>query len=141
MVHLSSLPPLRELWEPLRVWPLVSHTLYGAGIGSWLAVLRLSWIGRFPITVEGLILAVLPPHQVWDIVGTELKLKKELTGLNHWVRALVASQNHLYSGSYQTIKVSVLSDAPPAAASLCSLGRRFHQLFSLLCSRSGTSGT
>lgn len=43
--------------------------------------------------------------QVWDIVGTELKLKKELTGLNHWVRALVASQNHLYSGSYQTIKV------------------------------------
>lgn len=44
--------------------------------------------------------------QVWDIVSTELKLKKELTGLNHWVRALVASQNHLYSGSYQTIKVS-----------------------------------
>uniref|UniRef100_A0A671R352 E3 ubiquitin-protein ligase TRAF7 n=1 Tax=Sinocyclocheilus anshuiensis TaxID=1608454 RepID=A0A671R352_9TELE len=43
--------------------------------------------------------------KVWDIVGTELKLKKELTGLNHWVRALVASQNHLYSGSYQTIKV------------------------------------
>lgn len=42
---------------------------------------------------------------MWDIVGTELKLKKELTGLNHWVRALVASQNHLYSGSYQTIKV------------------------------------
>ncbi|MFT7812099.1 E3 ubiquitin-protein ligase TRAF7-like [Arapaima gigas] len=42
---------------------------------------------------------------VWDIVGTELKLKKELTGLNHWVRALVASQNHLYSGSYQTIKI------------------------------------
>lgn len=38
-------------------------------------------------------------------MGTELKLKKELTGLNHWVRALVASQNHLYSGSYQTIKV------------------------------------
>uniref|UniRef100_A0A3Q2PYT2 TNF receptor-associated factor 7 n=1 Tax=Fundulus heteroclitus TaxID=8078 RepID=A0A3Q2PYT2_FUNHE len=45
--------------------------------------------------------------KVWDIVGTELKLKKELTGLNHWVRALVASQNHLYSGSYQTIKVYV----------------------------------
>lgn len=43
---------------------------------------------------------------MWDIVSTELKLKKELTGLNHWVRALVASQNHLYSGSYQTIKVS-----------------------------------
>lgn len=49
---------------------------------------------------------------MWDIVGTELKLKKELTGLNHWVRALVASQNHLYSGSYQTIKVS-------AAATRC----------------------
>lgn len=48
--------------------------------------------------------------QVWDIVGTELKLKKELTGLNHWVRALVASQNHLYSGSYQTIKVSKTRD-------------------------------
>uniref|UniRef100_A0A673A8Q5 E3 ubiquitin-protein ligase TRAF7 n=1 Tax=Sphaeramia orbicularis TaxID=375764 RepID=A0A673A8Q5_9TELE len=43
--------------------------------------------------------------KVWDILGTELKLKKELTGLNHWVRALVASQNHLYSGSYQTIKI------------------------------------
>lgn len=47
--------------------------------------------------------------QVWDIVGTELKLKKELTGLNHWVRALVASQNYLYSGSYQTIKVSLVA--------------------------------
>ncbi|XP_064820759.1 E3 ubiquitin-protein ligase TRAF7 [Oncorhynchus masou masou] len=43
--------------------------------------------------------------KVWDIVGTELKLKKELTGLNHWVRALVSAQNHLYSGSYQTIKI------------------------------------
>ncbi|KAG8506388.1 E3 ubiquitin-protein ligase TRAF7 [Galemys pyrenaicus] len=42
---------------------------------------------------------------VWDIVGTELKLKKELTGLNHWVRALVAAQSYLYSGSYQTIKI------------------------------------
>lgn len=51
-------------------------------------------------------LCVCACFQVWDIVGTELKLKKELTGLNHWVRALVASQNHLYSGSYQTIKVS-----------------------------------
>lgn len=46
-----------------------------------------------------------PLPQVWDIVGTELKLKKELTGLNHWVRALVAAQTYLYSGSYQTIKV------------------------------------
>ncbi|MGH0142020.1 UNVERIFIED_CONTAM: hypothetical protein FKN15_030019 [Acipenser sinensis] len=43
--------------------------------------------------------------KVWDILGTDLKLKKELTGLNHWVRALVASQNYLYSGSYQTIKI------------------------------------
>ncbi|XP_031669986.1 LOW QUALITY PROTEIN: E3 ubiquitin-protein ligase TRAF7 [Oncorhynchus kisutch] len=43
--------------------------------------------------------------KVWDIVGTELKLKKELTGLTTGVRALVASQNHLYSGSYQTIKI------------------------------------
>ncbi|XP_036683080.1 E3 ubiquitin-protein ligase TRAF7 isoform X1 [Balaenoptera musculus] len=43
--------------------------------------------------------------KVWDIVGTELKLKKELTGLNHWVRALVAAQSYLYSGSYQTIKI------------------------------------
>ncbi|XP_061416769.1 E3 ubiquitin-protein ligase TRAF7 isoform X1 [Lethenteron reissneri] len=43
--------------------------------------------------------------KVWDMVGTELKLKKELTGLNHWVRALVASQHYLYSGSYQTIKI------------------------------------
>lgn len=42
-------------------------------------------------------------------MGTELKLKKELTGLNHWVRALVASQNYLYSGSYQTIKVSLVA--------------------------------
>lgn len=50
--------------------------------------------------------------QVWDIVGTELKLKKELTGLNHWVRALVASQNYLYSGSYQTIKVCVFLVSP-----------------------------
>ena len=33
------------------------------------------------------------------------ELKHQLTGLNHWVRALVATQNHLYSGSYQTIKV------------------------------------
>lgn len=55
-----------------------------------------------------------PLPQVWDIVGTELKLKKELTGLNHWVRALVAAQSYLYSGSYQTIKVR-----PPCAGSIC----------------------
>ena len=36
----------------------------------------------------------------------ELKCeKKDITGLNHWVRALVASEKHLYSGSYQTVKV------------------------------------
>uniref|UniRef100_A0A673A6Z7 TNF receptor-associated factor 7 n=1 Tax=Sphaeramia orbicularis TaxID=375764 RepID=A0A673A6Z7_9TELE len=52
-----------------------------------------------------LFLGSLKAIKVWDILGTELKLKKELTGLNHWVRALVASQNHLYSGSYQTIKI------------------------------------
>lgn len=55
--------------------------------------------------MEGKQLDCCHVFKVWDIVGTELKLKKELTGLNHWVRALVASQNHLYSGSYQTIKV------------------------------------
>uniref|UniRef100_UPI00358EDF87 E3 ubiquitin-protein ligase TRAF7-like isoform X1 n=2 Tax=Myxine glutinosa TaxID=7769 RepID=UPI00358EDF87 len=43
--------------------------------------------------------------RVWNIDGSELKLKKELTELNHWVRALVTSQNKLYSGSYQTIKI------------------------------------
>uniref|UniRef100_A0A8C4SCT4 TNF receptor-associated factor 7 n=1 Tax=Erpetoichthys calabaricus TaxID=27687 RepID=A0A8C4SCT4_ERPCA len=60
---------------------------------------------------DGIVLCAHVKHgslkaiKVWDIVGTELKLKKELTGLNHWVRALVASQNYLYSGSYQTIKI------------------------------------
>lgn len=55
-----------------------------------------------------------PSPQVWDIVGTELKLKKELTGLNHWVRALVAAQSYLYSGSYQTIKVRLCARPAPA---------------------------
>ena len=41
--------------------------------------------------------------QVWDVYTYELK--KELTGLNHWVRALAATQDYLFSGSYQTIKV------------------------------------
>ena len=44
--------------------------------------------------------------QVWDVYTYELK--KELTGLNHWVRALAATQDYLFSGSYQTIKVSAL---------------------------------
>ena len=60
--------------------------------------------------------------QVWDIVGTELKLKKELTGLNHWVRALVAAQSYLYSGSYQTIKVGP-PDPEPAPSALPPPGR------------------
>lgn len=41
--------------------------------------------------------------QVWNLQTMELI--QELTGLNHWVRALVASERHLFSGSYQTIKV------------------------------------
>ena len=49
---------------------------------------------------------------MWDVHTHELK--SQLTGLNHWVRALIATQNHLYSGSYQTIKVKytffILSD-------------------------------
>lgn len=56
-----------------------------------------------------------PSPQVWDIVGTELKLKKELTGLNHWVRALVAAQSYLYSGSYQTIKAGLPVPHPAGA--------------------------
>uniref|UniRef100_A0A8C6RPF0 TNF receptor-associated factor 7 n=1 Tax=Nannospalax galili TaxID=1026970 RepID=A0A8C6RPF0_NANGA len=50
-------------------------------------------------------LGSLKAIKVCDMVGTELKLKKELTGLNHWVWALVAAQSYLYSGSYQTIKI------------------------------------
>ena len=60
-----------------------------------------------------------PSSQVWDIVGTELKLKKELTGLNHWVRALVAAQSYLYSGSYQTIKV-LLCHTPSGRSPPCT---------------------
>ena len=41
--------------------------------------------------------------QVWNLQTMELM--QELTGLNHWVRALVASERHLFSGSYQSIKV------------------------------------
>ena len=41
--------------------------------------------------------------QVWDTVA--MTLKQEITGLNHWVRALAASQQYLFGGSYQTIKV------------------------------------
>ena len=33
------------------------------------------------------------------------QMVRELPGQNHWVRALVATQNYLYSGSYQAVKV------------------------------------
>jgi len=36
-----------------------------------------------------------------------MQLKRSITGLNHWVRALTTSQNYLYGGSYQTIKVCI----------------------------------
>lgn len=104
-----------------------------------------------------------PSLQVWDIVGTELKLKKELTGLNHWVRALVAAQSYLYSGSYQTIKVCqatpggrdlpsavlprVFSPCPPTYSEAISWipeaqGRQVPglRLSDTLSSRSGTFG-
>jgi len=42
--------------------------------------------------------------QVWDV--STMQLKRSITGLNHWVRALTTSNNYLYGGSYQTIKVS-----------------------------------
>ena len=34
---------------------------------------------------------------------------KELPAQNHWVRALVVSDEFLYSGSYQAVKVSLLA--------------------------------
>jgi len=43
-------------------------------------------------------------YQVWDVAT--MQPKRPIIGLNHWVRALATSQNHLYGGSYQTIKVS-----------------------------------
>lgn len=57
-------------------------------------------------------------------MGTELKLKKELTGLNHWVRALVAAQSYLYSGSYQTIKVLLVAGPLPVPILPCPLTTR-----------------
>lgn len=44
-------------------------------------------------------------EQVWHM--PELQKTRCITGLNHWVRALATSQNYLYGGSYQTIKVSI----------------------------------
>lgn len=43
--------------------------------------------------------------KVWDVHTHQLK--REIGGLNHWVRALVVCDSHkyLYSGSYQTIKI------------------------------------
>lgn len=32
-------------------------------------------------------------------------MRKEITGFNHWVRALFATDKELYCGSYQTIEV------------------------------------
>jgi len=43
--------------------------------------------------------------KVWTIKNDSIELIKELEGLNHWVRALVAHQGFIYSGSYQTIKI------------------------------------
>jgi len=48
---------------------------------------------------------ILLTLQVWSLERRDIKFHQELQGLNHWVRALVAHNNFLYSGSYQTIKV------------------------------------
>lgn len=42
--------------------------------------------------------------KVWDIVGTEPKLK-EFISLSYQVQTLVATQSYPYSSSYQTIKI------------------------------------
>ena len=47
----------------------------------------------------------LPSPQVWDI--HTYALVKTLPSQNHWVRTLVISGKHLYSGSYQAVKVGV----------------------------------
>ena len=60
--------------------------------------------GRVRKTNNKIVTCSFSFFEVWD--ARTMELKKELTGMNHWVRALVATQNHLYSGSYQTIKVS-----------------------------------
>ena len=36
-----------------------------------------------------LLSSLLKDIQDWNITGTELKIKRELMGLNHWVQALV----------------------------------------------------
>lgn len=34
-----------------------------------------------------------------------MQMKRSITGINHWVRALASSQNYLYGGSFQMLKV------------------------------------
>lgn len=34
-----------------------------------------------------------------------MQMKRSITGINHWVRALASSQNFLYGGSFQMLKV------------------------------------
>lgn len=41
--------------------------------------------------------------KIWDIHSYQQI--GELAGLNHWVRALVATAHYLYAGSYQTVSV------------------------------------
>ena len=44
--------------------------------------------------------------QVWNAGTGKHSMRKEITGFNHWVRALFATDKELYCGSYQTIEVS-----------------------------------
>ncbi|CAD5123430.1 DgyrCDS11780 [Dimorphilus gyrociliatus] len=46
----------------------------------------------------------------WDASTNQLRRVNKLTGLDHWVRALVANHSFLYAGSYDTIKVWNLSN-------------------------------
>ena len=43
--------------------------------------------------------------QVWNAGTGKHSMRKEITGFNHWVRALFATDKELYCGSYQTIEV------------------------------------
>ena len=43
--------------------------------------------------------------QVWNSGTGKHSMRKEITGFNHWVRALFATDKELYCGSYQTIEV------------------------------------
>ena len=56
---------------------------------------------------------------MWDTNSNTMI--KELPAQNHWVRALVLSDKFLYSGSYQAIKVTLLSSfLPPLTLSFPS---------------------